>query len=481
MVMAARTILPNLKRLVLVGNPFEGAVYYPQFANEIPEFSKEFEIIDLMGLPVREIRQHVAALPADSAVFYFGINADQDRTYASAVEALPLIAQAASQPIIGDAETEIGAGAIGGFVLSPDQIGRDAGRLIMRILDGEDASDIAITTGNTLKPMFDWRELQRWNISENRLPAKSEIRFRPPGMWEQYHAQILAACAALVVQAALISWLVYEHRRRSLAEIQSRNSMAELTYMNRRATAGELSASIAHEVNQPLSGITTRASAALHWLAAETPNIDKARAALTQIVEAGHRASDIVTSIRAMFRKDATEMAEIDINNLIQTVLGIVRIDLQRKHIELRTDLNGSLPAIPGDKVQLQQVVLNLVMNASEAMQSVPRRVLTVRSEQSKPDMVHVSIKDTGTGIDPSSLSNIFKPLFTTKTKGMGMGLSICQSIIQNHGGRIWVSPGADSGSIFEFELPTQPVNQVETSKIPPSAALARDNPVQLV
>jgi signal transduction histidine kinase len=300
-------------------------------------------------------------------------------------------------------------------------------------------------------------------------------------MWEQYRAQILAAFAALVVQTVLIGWLVYEHQRRSLAEIQSRNSMAELTYMNRRETAGELSASIAHEVNQPLSGITMRASAALRWLAADTPDIDKARAALTQIVEAGHRASDIVTSIRAMFRKDSTEMAAIDINNLIQTVLGIVRIDLQRKHIEVRNELNGALPVILGDKVQLQQVVLNLVMNASEAMQSVSRRVLTVRSEQSKPDMVHVSIKDTGTGIDASSVSDIFKPLFTTKTNGMGMGLSICHSIIQNHGGRIWVSPGDNGGSIFEFELPIQPVTEVETSKVPPSAAVARDNPVQLV
>jgi C4-dicarboxylate-specific signal transduction histidine kinase len=351
----------------------------------------------------------------------------------------------------------------------------------MRILDGEDASDIAVSTSNTLKPMFDWRQLQRWNISENRLPAKSEIRFRPPGMWDQYRVQILAAVAALVVQTLLICWLVYEHRRRSLAEVQSRNSMAELTYINRRATASELSASIAHEVNQPLSGITMRASAALRWLAAETPDINKARAALTQIVEAGHRASDIVTSIRAMFRKDSTEIARIDINNLIRTVLDIVRIDLHRKHIEIRTELNGALPIVLGDKVQLQQVVLNLVMNASEAMQSVPRRVLTVRSEQSKPGKVHVSIKDTRTGIDPSSLSSIFKPLFTTKANGMGMGLSICHSIIQNHGGRIWGSPGADGGSIFEFELPTQPVNEVETSKIPPSAAVARDNPAELV
>ena len=141
MVKAARTIIPNLKQLVLVGNPFEGAVYYPQFAKEIPALSREFEIIDLMGVPVREIRQRVATLPPDSAVFYFGINADQDRRYTSAVEALPLIAEATSRPIIGDAETENWSGAIGGFVLSPNQIGRDAGRLVMQLLDGEDASD----------------------------------------------------------------------------------------------------------------------------------------------------------------------------------------------------------------------------------------------------------------------------------------------------------------------------------------------------
>src|SRR5262245_15392659 len=134
MVKAARLILPDLKQLVLVGNPFEGAVYYPQFAKEIKDFSIQFEIIDFMGLPVRDIRQRVATLPPESAVFYFGINADQERSYVSGVEALPLIAETTNRPIISDAETRIGAGAIGGFVMSPDQIGRNAGRLLMRIL-----------------------------------------------------------------------------------------------------------------------------------------------------------------------------------------------------------------------------------------------------------------------------------------------------------------------------------------------------------
>jgi len=454
MVKAARTIIPNLKRLVLVGNPFEGAIYYPQFAKEIPELSGEFEIIDLMGLPVREIRQRVSALSADSAVFYFGINADPERTYATAVEALPLIAETSNRPIVGDGETGVGAGAIGGYVLSPARIGRDAGLLVMRILDGENASNIPVTTGTTLKPMFDWRQLQKWNISESMLPVGSEVRFRPLGMWEQYSAQILAVSVALLFQTTLICWLVYENRRRHLAEVRSRSAMAELTHMNRRTAAGQLSASLTHEVSQPLAVIVTRAGAALRWLRAESPNVEKAEASLEGILAAGHRAGDIVASVRAMFRKDAPQKASTDINQIIRTVLAIVRVELQKNNIDLQTQLDEHLPPVQGDKVQLQQVVLNLVMNGIEAMHSVRPRVLKVQTDQAKPGLVHVLVEDTGTGIDPSKLHQIFEPLFTTKATGMGMGLAICQSIIESHGGRICVSPAVTRGAIFEFELP---------------------------
>jgi len=388
-------------------------------------------------------------------VFYFGINADQERKYATAVEALTLIAEATSRPIIGDAETEIGLGAVGGFVMAPDQIGRDAGHLIMRILNGEDATGIPVASGSGLRPMFDWRQLQRWNINESVLPAGSEIRFRPPGLWEQYRAQFLAVLAAVLVQAILISWLTYEHRRRSRAEVLARNSMSELTRMNRIATAGELSASIAHEVNQPLTGIVARASAARRWLTAEKPDIHKVQAALDQIEAAGHRASDIITSVRAMFKKDMNERTSVDINDLILTVLDIVRVDLQKNSVNLQTKLDEWLPAVIGDKVQLQQVILNLVINAIESMHSVQQRVLKVRSERNKAGMVHVSIEDTGTGVDPANLDRVFKALFTTKEHGMGMGLSICHSIIESHNGRIWASPGVSRGAIFQFELPT--------------------------
>jgi C4-dicarboxylate-specific signal transduction histidine kinase len=226
------------------------------------------------------------------------------------------------------------------------------------------------------------------------------------------------------------------------------------------ATAGQLSASIAHEVNQPLTGMVTRASAALLWLRREEPDLTKAEAALEQIVEAGQRAADIVKSVHAMFTSQSIERTLIDLNSLILAVLAIVRSDMQAHAVNLQKDLNDELSTVLGDKVQLQQVVLNLVVNAIEAMHSAQHRVLKVQSDRSEPGLVRVLIADTGVGIDPSNHKRIFKPLFTTKSRGMGMGLSICHSIIESHGGRIWAEPAPDGGSIFQFELPTNTTGQ---------------------
>jgi C4-dicarboxylate-specific signal transduction histidine kinase len=236
------------------------------------------------------------------------------------------------------------------------------------------------------------------------------------------------------------------------AELQ--RTMAELTHMNRVATAGVLLASIAHEINQPLTGIAMAALAARRWLALREPNIGEARDALNQIESAGHRAGGIIASLRGMFKKETQARNLIDINKQILTVLAIVRHELQKHGVELRTELDGSLPALEGDRIQLQQVVLNLVMNAIEAMQSAAPRILSIRSCVSKPNFVHVAVEDTGTGIDPSNHNHIFNPMFTTKKRGMGIGLSICRSIIESHNGRIWVTRGIDKGSIFQFELP---------------------------
>ena len=180
--------------------------------------------------------------------------------------------------------------------------------------------------------IFEWPALQRWGISENRLPPGSEILFRNPTVWEQYRAYILAVIAAILIQSALISWLLYEHWRRQRAEILARNTMSELTHVNRMATAGQLSASIAHEVRQPLAGIVANAQAALRWL--EKANVEEVREGLKGIVSDGHRASDIITNLRAMFKSDVQEKTLVDINKLVLSVLALVRIDLQKHEIE---------------------------------------------------------------------------------------------------------------------------------------------------
>jgi signal transduction histidine kinase len=409
----------------------------------------------LTGQAIPKVRESVAALPDHTTILYTGINADSEGMYVGA-DVLPQIAETANRPIVVDAETYFGTGATGGLLVSPKQIGQTAGRLALRIIQGENPSNIPVTTGDPPRPVFDWRQLQKWNISENGLAAGSDVRFRQPGAWQQYRSHLLAAAAVFLFQFGLIILLLGEHRRRHSAEIATRNTMSQLAQVNRLATAGELSASIAHEVNQPLTGIVTKANAALRWLAADKPDLEKARAALTNIVNAGHRASNIITSIRSMLRKDTQEKAPVDINKLIWTVLELVWIDLRKHEIDLDTKLNEQLPPVQGNEIQLQQAILNLITNAVESMHSVEHRVLRVRSEADGPDVVHVSIEDTGTGIDHSNLDSIFKPMFTTKATGMGMGLAICRSIVEGHGGRIWISPGREKGSTFHFSLPTQ-------------------------
>jgi C4-dicarboxylate-specific signal transduction histidine kinase len=231
--------------------------------------------------------------------------------------------------------------------------------------------------------------------------------------------------------------------------------MSELTHSSRISTAGELSASIAHEVSQPLTGIVTRANAGLRWLAGDKPDISKARDALSQIVVSGHRASEVISTIRAMFKKESAEQSLMDINKLIVTVLRLVRIDLLRHQVILKVELSDRLSSVRGDPVQLQQVVLNLVMNAVESMNAVQSRVLSVTSAPDEAG-VRVSVEDSGAGIYPANVKRVFEPLFSTKADGMGMGLSICRSIIDNHQGRIWVTAAPVKGSIFSFVVPAK-------------------------
>jgi C4-dicarboxylate-specific signal transduction histidine kinase len=297
-------------------------------------------------------------------------------------------------------------------------------------------------------------------LATQKLPAGSEIRFRESSAWEQYRPQILAIIAAISLQAVLIAWLIHERQYRRRAERTARETFSELTQMNRMATAGELSAAIAHEIRQPITGMVAMANAALRWLSREKPDIGRARAAMNKVVAAGLQAGEVITNVRGLFGKDTQEKIPTNINTLIQSVLAVVSIDLRKHDIESQVNLSEQLPPVIGNEVQLQQVILNLVMNAIESMDGAEPRVLSIKSEIIPNNGVHVSIADTGDGIDPANLKRVFEPMFTTKAAGMGMGLSICKSIIESHNGRIWVTAGTPRGSVFQFELPTGGIQQ---------------------
>jgi signal transduction histidine kinase len=449
-------VLPATKSVtVVVGTSPIEKFWKEAIAKEVEPLLSRISLSWTDHLPFDQLLKQAATLPPQSAIFWELMIVDAAGVVHEGGSPLTRLHAVANAPIFSYDESFFGREIVGGPLLLVTDTSRQTAAVAMRILAGEKPGDIKTPPVQFGLPMFDWREMQRWGISDSRLPPGSEIFFRDPTAWDRYRSEILAICAALLVQGALIFWLIYEHRRRNRAEVLARTSMSELTHMNRVATAGELSASIAHEVNQPLTGIVARAGAARRWLAGEKPDLDKVRAALNQIETAGHRAADIIANVKSMFSRDSQTKDEVDINNLIWTVIGLVSIDLRNHQIELKTELGDQLPPILGNRVQLQQLILNLVMNAIDAMHSAPERVLTMATTSNGHDGVRVSIADTGPGIDPADVDRIFTPLFTTKEHGMGMGLSICRSIVENHNGRIWVSAGREQGTEFQVFLPT--------------------------
>jgi PAS domain S-box-containing protein len=253
---------------------------------------------------------------------------------------------------------------------------------------------------------------------------------------------------------------VLDLTERKRAEEALQKAQAELAHVARLTTMGELAASLAHEINQPLAAIVTNGSAGLRWLDQGQPDLDEARAAFSRIVRDGARAGEVIRGLRALAKKTGPELAKLDINDTILEVLALTRSEMQRHGVVLHTDLFSGDRPVFADRVQLQQVLMNLILNGIEAMRAVAghQRVLAISSEPAGPEGVLVAVADTGPGLDPASADRIFEPFFTTKPQGMGMGLSICRSIIAAHGGRLWASPGVPCGAVFRFTV----------SKVPP-------------
>jgi PAS domain S-box-containing protein len=284
--------------------------------------------------------------------------------------------------------------------------------------------------------------------------------------------------------SAFFTAVIIDISKRKLAEeklrqkeISLREAQNELAHVSRVNMMGELAASIAHEVNQPLAGMLTNANASLRWMAGDMPNLAESRDAIQRIIRDGKRASDVIARMRALFKKAPAAQDRVAVNAMIQEVLALTQPELRSNRVSLQAQLADDLPVVIGDKIQLQQVILNLVVNAIEAMSGVAegQRVLRVSSEkvsESEPgnetagtnaleqrgsSVVLIAVQDSGPGLDPEQLPHVFETFYTTKSLGMGMGLAISRSIIEAHYGRLWVSSNTPTGAVFQFTLPCSP------------------------
>ena len=324
----------------------------------------------------------------------------------------------------------------------------------VRILKGEVPGNLKIPPSTLATPQYDWRELQYWNISEDRLPAGSRVLFRQPTLWQQYGPQLAMICGLILLQGTLIFGLLFERRRRVYAEVQSRQRLTELAHSNRYSLAGELAATIAHEINQPLGAILTNSETLEEILKSPAPDLSQLREIAADIRRDDQRASDVIRHLRSLLKKSPLELKYIDFNEPVREAVDFLSALAVARNVDLNSSIGPPSP-IKGNVIQLQQVVLILIVNAMEAMSGRPsdQRKLAIAIARAGK-FVEASVSDTGPGIPSDKLKQIFDPFFSTKEQGMGMGLSIARTIVEAHRGRIWAENLPAGGAVFHVKLP---------------------------
>jgi signal transduction histidine kinase len=450
-------VLPETNHLVIViGNSPIEKYWADQLRDELRPLARRVTFTWFNELPFEEMLKRAAALPPRSAILFPVVAFDAAGITHEGGQALAQLRAVTNAPIFGFSDAFFGRGIVGGPLISVKDASREAVAVAVRILGGERAGDIKTPPIGFGVPKFDWRELQAWGIDERRLPAGSEIYFRELGVWERYRWQIIAIVAVLLIQAAMISGLVIEHQRRRIAELELRRRVLEVMHLNRTAAAGVMSASIAHELNQPLSTILANTETAELLLSRNELDQGELKEILGDIREADERAGEIIKGLRRMLKRTDVEVRQLDINQVTQDALHLLHPEATKRGVVLETSLApGTLP-VRADRVQLQQVIINLALNGMDAMQdcTLRDRTLAVQTTLRGDAQVEISIMDLGTGIPVDKLKGIFETFYTTKPQGTGLGLSIAHTIVESYGGAIWAENRPGGGAVFRFSLP---------------------------
>jgi signal transduction histidine kinase len=449
-------IAPDTKVIAIVnGNSPNERFWKEEMRRELEPLAGRVEIRWYDTLPYDEALKQLAALPAHSAIFWYQMIIDAAGIAHEGDRALTRLYSVANAPIFTHDDAFFGREIVGGPMHSASSGSSRAVSVAMRILDGETPGDIKTPPSEFAAPKYDWRELQRWKINENLLPSDSTVYFRVPTPWERYRWQIVLVSSVMVLQAFLITALLHQRRRIYAAEVDARQRMAELARVNRYSTAGELTSSIAHELNQPLGSILTNAETAELMLKSPNPDIAEVREILADIRRDDQRAGEVIHRLRSLLKKTPFELKIVDLNEIVRETTEFLAGLADARGVELMTTASETALRIEGDHIQLQQVILNLVVNAMDAMTELaePQRIVRIATG-AVDGRAELSVLDTGSGIPADMLKTIFEPFFTTKEHGMGMGLSIARTIVEAHGGRIWADNRATGGAAFRISLP---------------------------
>ena len=582
-------LLPNTKSIAVAhGVSREEQFWHNETLREWASFANRVHFTSIEKLSFEEMKREIATLPPNSAVLFTVLHQDAAGVTLEQHQALQGLRSVSNAPFFSCNESELGLGIIGGRLIPDQTLGIEAAKSAVRLLQGEAPASCTLPPMGFVAPKYDWRELQRWGISESRLPPGSTVLFRPPTLWEQYRRYVVAAVAILSLQTLLIAGLLihrrrrarvesalvqsqrrlrliadslpaliaqvdrdqryqfvnlaYEHRfgleprkvlgctirevmgealygsirpyveqalagedvsfttqfigqdgqprvleatyvpdcdewgevrgfyvlaldvtDRNRAQQEARRLLDELAHADRISMMGELAATLAHELNQPMTAIMSNAQAATRFLGRPDPDLEEVREILQEIAEEDARAGEVIRRMRSLVKKERASFHPLHFNEILHEVVCLLRSDALIRKVIIELQLDPDLPAVNGDRIQLQQVVINLLLNAFDAIGENGTQNRTVLVQTCHDDAeIHVVVRDCGAGIAPETLEHLFQPFNTSKPHGLGMGLSISQSIVGLHGGRLCGVNNPGPGATFSFTLPVARVPALE-------------------
>jgi signal transduction histidine kinase len=449
-------VLPDTKTVAIVNGVSPNEVFWhEEIQRQLAPFANRVVLKWYDELPFVDILKDAAKLPPHSAILWHLMNVDAAGVSHEENESLNALAAVASAPIFSYDGSFFEGALVGGPMFSVMESSAVTANVANRILSGERAGDIKTRPIEFAAPRFDWRQLQRFGISESNLPPGSTVYFREPTISERYSWQIASVVAVLLIQAGLITALLREHRRRKFSEVQARQRMAELAHVNRFSMAGELTASIAHEMNQPLGAILTNAETADEILNSPSPDIAELKDIVKDILQDDRRAGEVIRRMRSLLKRAPFEPKNIDLNDLVRETVEFLSALAIARRVELLSLITPDALPILGDRIQLQQVILNLVVNGIDAMKDTPteNRIIIIRTSRVE-NFAELSVLDHGPGISVDKFKTVFEPFYTSKAEGMGMGLSIARTIVEAHNGLIWAKNRDHGGASFQIRLP---------------------------